>query len=51
MLVRHALAPKAAGVLGTVEVVGVVGMVEVVGLLEEVEGADTKIPVSYELRP
>jgi hypothetical protein len=44
--VRHALAPKAA------EVVVVVGlMVEVVGLVVEVVGADTKIPVSYELRP
>jgi hypothetical protein len=53
--VKHAPAPKAAaevvgvvGVAGMVEVVGVAGMVEVV---EEVEGADTKIPVSYELRP
>jgi hypothetical protein len=26
-------------------------MVEVVGLVVEVVGADTKIPVSYELRP
>jgi hypothetical protein len=56
--VRHAPAPKAAaGVVGLmVEVVGlmveVVGlMVEVVGLVVEVVGADTKIPVSYELRP
>jgi hypothetical protein len=58
VLVRHAPAPKAAaGVVGLmVEVVGlmveVVGlMVEVVGLVVEVVGADTKIPVSYELRP
>jgi hypothetical protein len=47
--VRHALAPKAA------EVVVVVGLmvevVEVVDLVVEVVGADTKIPVSYELRP
>jgi len=54
--VKHAPAPKAAvevvGVVGMVEVVGVVGMVEVVGEEEvEVVGADTKIPVSYELRP
>ena len=41
MLVRHALAPKAVG-----------GRMAVVGLAEEeVDGADTKIPVSYELRP
>jgi hypothetical protein len=35
------------------EVVGPVGMVEVEEVEEEVEvvGADTKIPVSYELRP
>ena len=45
---KHAPAPKAAA-----EVVGVVGMVEVEVEEEEVEavGADTKIPVSYELRP
>jgi len=50
--VKHAPAPKAAA-----EVVGMVGMVGVVGMVEveeeeevEVEGADTKIPVSYELR-
>jgi hypothetical protein len=50
VLVRHALAPKVAEVVGLMaEVVGL--MVEVVGLVEEVEGADTKIPVSYELRP
>jgi hypothetical protein len=53
VLVKHAPAPKAAaevvGVVGTAEVVGAeVGMVEVE---EEVEGADTRIPVSYELRP
>jgi hypothetical protein len=53
VLVKHAPAPKAAAevveVAGMAEVVGVgVGMVEVV---EEVEAADTKIPVSYELRP
>jgi hypothetical protein len=51
--VRHALAPKAAAeVVGLLmaEVVGLL-MAEVVGLVEEVEGADTKIPVSYELRP
>jgi hypothetical protein len=34
-----------------VEVVVVGLMVEVVGLVVEVVGADTKIPVSYELRP
>jgi hypothetical protein len=53
--VKHAPAPKAAA-----EVVEVAGMAEVVGVgvgmaeaEEEVEvvGADTKIPVSYELRP
>jgi len=50
VLVRHALAPKAAEVVGLmVEVVGL--MVEVVGLVEEVEGADTKLPASYELMP
>jgi hypothetical protein len=52
--VRHGPAPKAAevvGVVGMVEVVRVVGMVEVVGVVVEVVGADTKIPVSYELRP
>lgn len=50
MLVKHALAPKVAEVVGmVVEVVGMV--VEVVGMVEEVEGADNKIPVSYELRP
>jgi hypothetical protein len=53
--VRHALAPKAAAeVVEVVDmVVEVVGrlMVEVVGLVVEVVGADTKIPVSYELRP
>jgi hypothetical protein len=38
-------------VVGMVEVVRVVGMVEVVGVVVEVVGADTKIPVSYELRP
>ena len=43
MLVRHALAPKVAEVVGMV--------VEVVGLVVEVVDADTKIPVSYELRP
>jgi len=54
VLAKHAPVPKAAaevvGVAGTAEVVGAAGMVEVV---EEVEvvGADTKIPVSYELRP
>jgi hypothetical protein len=49
--VRHALAPKAAEVVVglMVEVVGL--MVEVVGLVVEVVGADTKIPVSYGLRP
>jgi hypothetical protein len=57
VLVRHALAPKEAEVVGMVEEAEVVGMVEeveVVGMVEEVEeveGADTKIPVSYELRP
>jgi hypothetical protein len=45
-LVKHAPAPKAAG-----EVVGVVGMVEEEEEEVEVVGADTKIPVSYELRP
>jgi hypothetical protein len=58
--VRHALAPKAAAevvvVVGLmVEVVVVVGLmvevVVVVDLVVEVVGADTKIPVSYELRP
>jgi hypothetical protein len=53
--VRHALAPKAAEVVVVVglmvEVVVVGLMVEVVGLVVEVVGADTKIPVSYELRP
>jgi hypothetical protein len=53
--VKHVPAPKAAA-----EVVEVAGMAEVVGVgvamaevEEEVEvvGADTKIPVSYELRP
>jgi hypothetical protein len=34
-----------------VEVVVVGLMVEVVDLVVEVVGADTKIPVSYELRP
>jgi hypothetical protein len=55
--VKHAPAPKAAAevveVAGMAEVVGVgVGMVEV-EVEEEVEvvGADTKIPVYYELRP
>ena len=48
MLVRHVLAPKEAEVVGMVEEAEVVGMVEEV---EEVEGADTKIPVSCELRP
>lgn len=48
---KHAPAPKAAG-----EVVGVAGMAEAVAVgmvevVEEVEGEDTKIPVSYELRP
>jgi hypothetical protein len=52
VLVRHALAPKAAEVVGMVEEVEVVGMVvEAVGLVVEVVGADTKIPVSCELRP
>ena len=60
MLVKHAPAPKAAAevvgvvvVVGMAEVVVVVGMVEVEEVEEEVEvvGADTKIPVSYELRP
>jgi len=61
VLVRHALAPKAAAevvvvVVGLmVEVVVVVGLmvevVVVVDLVVEVVGADTKIPVSYELRP
>ena len=53
MSVKHVPAPKAAA-----EVVEVAGMAEVVGVgmaeaEEEVEvvGADTKIPVSYELRP
>jgi hypothetical protein len=46
VLVKHAPAPKAAA-----EVVGVVGMVEVEEEEVEVVGADTKIPVSYELRP
>jgi hypothetical protein len=59
--VRHALAPKVAevvdmveevvGMVEEVEVVGMVEEVEVVGLVVEVVGADTKIPVSYELRP
>jgi cbb3-type cytochrome oxidase cytochrome c subunit len=58
--VRHALAPKAAEVvvvgLMVVVVVGLMVevvdlMVEVVDLVVEVVGADTKIPVSYELRP
>jgi hypothetical protein len=53
--VKHVPAPKAAA-----EVVEVAGMAEVVGVgvdmaevEEEVEvvGADTRIPVSYELRP
>ena len=53
---KHAPAPKAAaevvGVVGMAEVVGVVGMVEEEEEEEvEVVGADTKIPVSYELRP
>jgi hypothetical protein len=44
VLVRHALAPKVAEVVGL--------MVEVVGLVEEeVDSADTKILASYELRP
>jgi hypothetical protein len=57
VLVKHARAPKAAaevvGVVVMAEVVGVVGMVEEEEEEEEVEvvGADTKIPVSYELRP
>jgi hypothetical protein len=55
VLVRHALAPKAAEVVVVglmVEVVGLmVEVVEVVDLVVEVVGADTKIPVSYELRP
>jgi hypothetical protein len=62
VLVKHALAPKAAaevvgvgvvGPVGMAEVVGPVGMVEEEEVEEEVEvvGADTKIPVSYELRP
>jgi hypothetical protein len=56
VLVRHALAPKVVEVVGLmVEVVEVVGLmvevVEVVDLVVEVVGADTKIPVSYELRP
>jgi len=60
VLVKHALAPKAAaevvgvvGAVGMAEVVGPVGMVEEEEVEEEVEvvGADTKIPVSYELRP
>jgi hypothetical protein len=57
VLVRHALAPKAAaevvvGLMAEVVVVGLMAEVVVVGLVEEVEGAvDTKIPVSYELRP
>jgi len=53
--VKHAPAPKAAaevvGVVVMAEVVGVVGMVEVEEEEVEVVGADTKIPVSYELRP
>ncbi len=49
MLMRHALAPKAAEAVGLME--GVVGlMVEVVALVEEVDDADTKLPVSYRLR-
>jgi hypothetical protein len=64
VLVRHALAPKAAEVvvvglmvvvvgLMAVEVVGLmaVEVVDLVDLVVEVVGADTKIPVSYELRP
>ena len=59
MLVKHARAPKAAAeVVGVVEVVGMAEVVGVVGMVEveveeevEVVGADTKIPVSYELRP
>jgi hypothetical protein len=39
--VRHALASKAAGD----------PMAVVVGLAEEVEGADTKLPASYESMP
>jgi hypothetical protein len=49
VLVKHAPAPKAAAEV--VGVVGVVGMVEVEEEEVEVVGADTKIPVSYELRP
>jgi len=37
--VRHAPAPKAAG-----------DPMAAVGLVEEVDGADTKLPVSYKLR-
>ena len=50
---KPALAPKVAEVVGmaVVEVVGMAEEVEVVGMVEEVEGADNKIPVSYELRP
>jgi hypothetical protein len=52
VLVRHALAPKVAEVVGLMAEVVVVGlMVEVVGLVEEVDSADTKILASYELRP
>ena len=40
MLVRHVLAPKAAG-----------GPMVVVGLVEEVDGADTKLTASYGLVP
>jgi hypothetical protein len=57
--VRHARAPKAAaevvvvvGLMVEVVVVGLmVEVVVVVDLVVEVVGADTKIPVSYELRP
>jgi len=52
VLVRHALAPKAAAA-GDLLVAAVVGLVEEVEEVEEVEveGVDTKLPVSYELRP
>ncbi len=51
---KHGPAPKAAAevvqVAGMAEAVVVVGMVEVEEEAEVV-GADTKLPVSYDLRP